>query len=377
MANSDRSLYVVGDSHSRFWLGHDSISINRRVYNNISVDHIGAMTAYASKKILDEDRIDAIRKKSERSTLVITSFGEIDCRAHIVKQAFQQQISIESVAKTVAARYAEFIFLLKSLVDRPIVVWGPPPSCPPARPLLNPALPVIGSVHERNYATLCFTMETQRLLVGANGIAFCSLLDDLLTTSGDTRQDALFDGCHLAQTWMPQASRLVIDAAERMGIGDISDCFVRSWPILEVAAEREISAGLTGSSSSLLKGLRQAPLGPKRPVKAIFSSMEGNDQYFNLDLQGSFPISCIRVFPTDASASDIDRLLVQSTLTGVSWDQYERIPDERDVSFKFKPVEALPLARFVKVKQEGRGTLAFSNLQVVAYTYDSALGVGV
>jgi hypothetical protein len=212
---ADTRLVAVGDSHCRFWSGNDSVTEADRIPGIITC-HVGPGLAWTLIE-------DAARTRSGRSVKrilrdlaaqayggwVLLCFGEIDLRAHVLKHA--AELGLRASIERLIDRYLAFVVEARRIHPR-IALWGPGASLPAGTPD-NPDFPAIGSETERNEATVMFTalLEDRARRIG---VPFLSLLPLLIDERGGTRRELLYDGCHISQSLMPEARRLVADALD-------------------------------------------------------------------------------------------------------------------------------------------------------------------
>ena len=102
------SIEAFGDSH---------VNVFRDI-NGVFVNYVGASTAYnlsSQKSSSGGGRLlqAKLSRLNPQLNAVMLCFGEIDCRAHIVKQAYIHKKSIQSAAEDTAAAYFEFIQSIK------------------------------------------------------------------------------------------------------------------------------------------------------------------------------------------------------------------------------------------------------------------------
>jgi len=206
---------AVGDSHTRFLAGKDNIENGETVpharsYSGFAAHfdalHLGPGLAYNLDRAGSQTRIlervnalidtDAIN--GER--VVVFSFGEIDCRSHVVKQTQRQNRSIEDIVGEICKSYANFLDMMVRRGIRP-AVWGPVASTP-NQAYADPDAPAYGTIGQRNHAIACFNRE-MRYICDRRGYGFLTLADKLIDSSGQTIKDYYCDDIHLSQRARP------------------------------------------------------------------------------------------------------------------------------------------------------------------------------
>lgn len=206
-------LLVVGDSHSLFWKGHDEVRGGSDNIPGVITCEIEAALAWTlvkegSTKRGRERSLEYIQSAVEQGFhgCILLSFGEIDMRAHVMKQALS--IGIVSAVRDITDRYVNFIDELRAFKLR-LAVWAPIASPPyEIGSDFTSHWPTIGTEVERNFATVLFTNLLKKRLHPRN-IPVLSLIHQLLHEDGTTIRGFLHDGIHLSQVLMPSAIDLV------------------------------------------------------------------------------------------------------------------------------------------------------------------------
>jgi hypothetical protein len=222
-------ILATGDSHSLFWRGQDTVEACEPSLSGLDVLHLGAATAYQMVRE-DSPRAEKLRRglnaRKGQISLLITCFGEIDCRTHVVKQAQIQSRTVEAVAGEVADRYLSFVSTLSTDYGLPVAMWGPPPSMSPQRQRNNHTYPTVGTMYERNRATAALNAALHDGATRHARLAFFTLFDELVDAEGATSPDALFDGAHLSAIFLPRALEKLDPVLEQFGISAMRPVFV-------------------------------------------------------------------------------------------------------------------------------------------------------
>ena len=231
--HANRTIIVIGDSHSYFFSGQEVIRSKKMGYHHgvinssdnllptFSPIHIGPVLAYNANtygtKTMGREKVDYLIKKQmiERGDQVMFCYGEIDIRNHVIRQTAQQGIPMESVVDRVLANYLSFLVSMRDHGLR-VACWGPTPSFPDAA-IPNDAFPVHGDEITRNKATLYFNEQLGHLCQ-KNNIGFASIAAKLIDDRGRIRQNYFVDGCHLSQKAWP----LVVQEPFANGWCDVS-----------------------------------------------------------------------------------------------------------------------------------------------------------
>lgn len=190
-------IHCIGDSHSSIFSGKDEMQPIWPDKSNDGLENfrsyrIGAATAYnLETKTYIIDQI--ISSQVNEEDTVVFCFGEVDIRAHIIKQAVFQNRPILDLVKECVSRYWNVICNYRSLGCK-MAVWGPIASWSEEKPYSGPSY---GTDEERNITTLLFTEEL-RLLSKDSDIKIISIFEEI-TQGGVTNPYYLDDwrGCHI------------------------------------------------------------------------------------------------------------------------------------------------------------------------------------
>ncbi len=205
--------YVMGDSHSLFFAGADSVldthTVFGPIHKGVRVIHMGSglatSLAKAGGRNLSREKISKALPEvmANGNPPIVMVFGEMDCRFHIRQRA--QAANNDTVdgwaasAQVTALRYISFIMELKLNGFKPLV-YAPIASTP--RPADAHRYLTIGTTMERNWLTIQFT-GMLRELCRARGIEVVSLIDKLVDEKLNTIPDFSSDDVHLSQRYWP------------------------------------------------------------------------------------------------------------------------------------------------------------------------------
>jgi hypothetical protein len=209
-------LYCIGDSHTSYFAGEAGIQPEWPQWGRSRLPffrafRLGAVLAYnlprfGTRTHGREKLLTVLRTDVPRGSRVLLCFGEIDCRAHLLRQCERQGRSPESVAAECAERY----FSVAQEIQRrgyAVLLWNAIPS---SAYELAGALPTYGTCLERNAITRLFNARLADL-AAAGGMGFVSIFDALVDAGGLTRMEYYQDEIHLSQLSMP----LTLAALER------------------------------------------------------------------------------------------------------------------------------------------------------------------
>jgi len=216
---SNYPIYCIGDSHVSFFSGEDN---TQPLWPKPSQDRLPFFKSFRLGAILAYNLVEYNTQMKGREILftlldrgipvpersippesnVLLCFGEIDCRAHLLKQAEQQKRPVESVVEECANRYFSVAQEVKRL-GYDVFLWNVIPSTR-FEFVGNKEFPTYGACLERNYVTRLFN-DNLDAACATNDITFVSIFDQLLALDGLTNMDFYRDKVHLSQKAMPLA----------------------------------------------------------------------------------------------------------------------------------------------------------------------------
>jgi hypothetical protein len=191
-------IHCIGDSHSAVFSGEDNMqpiwpipAANKLPF--FRSYRIGPATAYqlANKMPI----IDEIIKQVSDGDKVMFCFGEVDIRAHLLKQSIEQNKPLDIVIEECVNRYFEVIKIYKNK-GFDVIIWGPIASWNAKHPYTGG--PSYGSNLERNEITKKFT-EKLEILANIENIPLVTIFYDMLNEDGTTNSFFLddWDGSHM------------------------------------------------------------------------------------------------------------------------------------------------------------------------------------
>jgi len=215
-------IHCIGDSHANFFSGSDEIQpewpapgIKNRLPFFRSY-RIGPVLAYKLREYgtttMGREKLENLLSGLDTGSYVMFCFGEIDCRAHIVRQSQKQGRPPEAVVQEVVERYFSIILETRRSGFEPLI-WNVIPSAPTKindRITVPPQYLFHGSCEERNRITRVFNRELKQKADKAS-IRFLDIFDELLLADGSVDRSYFSDEIHLSQKAMP----LVLEALNR------------------------------------------------------------------------------------------------------------------------------------------------------------------
>lgn len=232
-------IHVIGDSHVMVFSGKEHIPDlvdDRGFLPFFTTYRLGQFTAYNVEK--KRSAIEAVIKDNVKAgDAVLLSFGEIDCRAHLVRQSELQQRSLEDVVRECVKRYS-LVFDIQEKFGVGTFVWNVPPS--------NKAdtdygeYVTYGTGEQRDEANRLFN-EILEEECQKKGIGFVSILDHLRAEDGSVRSEYYADQIHLSQRAMPS----ILSELRKKGL---LEALLEAEPLHDVNRGEKAIARETGES---------------------------------------------------------------------------------------------------------------------------------
>jgi hypothetical protein len=200
-------IICLGDSHSSVFSQEEKIvsqwpKKDYKLFSKFKPIRVGPATAYNLGK-----KIKLLNKVLNRTLYfsqdyVMFCFGEVDIRAHLIKQSKLQNSDLELIVKDCVDRYISAI--MKVTPFRPInkAIFAPIASWTEEKPYDGPSF---GTNLERNNTTKIFNKHLEKACIKKD-IKFISIFEDMLNEDGSTNSTYLDDfgtGIHLSQKSMP------------------------------------------------------------------------------------------------------------------------------------------------------------------------------
>ena len=208
------SIHCIGDSHASFFSGREKMqpewpkrSDDRWQY--FRSYRLGPTLAYnlcrsGASSRGREKLLDVLQRRVRPGNRVLLCFGEIDCRAHLIRQSHARGVPADELARECVDRYFQVVEEIEAMGFR-AMVWN---VVPPTTLMIDEgAFPVAGSFDERMAVTRRFNASLfQRC--DQVGIPFVSIFEALLGADGAPDHSWFLDRVHLG----PQAIALAVDA---------------------------------------------------------------------------------------------------------------------------------------------------------------------
>jgi hypothetical protein len=211
-------IHCIGDSHCCFFLGYDHISkeypvVAKSLMPRTFCYRLGPVLAYnlnkygtatRGKEMLDEILTGLDPKKD----ILLLSFGEIDCRAHILKQVREKNADAQEVVDSCVLNYMTAV---KEMTRRNfrVFIWNAVYSANYLEKNNDLEYPYRGTVKERNMITEMYN-RTLNAAAGAAGAVFVDISGFLIDrNTGLTKDEFYQDSVHLNRRLFTLAIRKI------------------------------------------------------------------------------------------------------------------------------------------------------------------------
>lgn len=206
-------IYCLGDSHVSFFAGEDAIQPGwpERAADRLPwfrVFHLGPTLAFSLSKPNTTTRgrerlFEVLEQAVPAGARVLLCFGEIDCRAHILKQAAKQGRPMEQIVATCLDSYFQAVREIQARGYEVIVYNAVPTRLnTPRKAKRDDDYIAIGSWQERNAAVRVFNAGAKQRC-GECGAKFLENYAGLVNDNNKTETWFFFDAIHLSQRALP------------------------------------------------------------------------------------------------------------------------------------------------------------------------------
>ena len=271
-------ILSIGDSHSRFFSNLDGIKVFR----------IGAVTAFnlvkKNSSMKGREKLHEILDDfSPSNAAILLSFGEIDIRAHVIKAAIKERISVRESAIRTATKYSIAISEIINL-GFSVLIHGVHAS---GSIYNNKTFPAVGRLEDRNYAVKEFNQYLRNFCI-SQSIPFASLDSLVIDDNLKTRNEYMCDGCHI--NFNPEMQAIIIYQFLNFFASSQNTNAHLDVPRKKFDVSRRKPFILSSSHNGLQKGI----VSRKDPF--FFHTNLGYNQGIMIDLQAKFLINSINIF---------------------------------------------------------------------------------
>lgn len=181
-------------------------------YIELKAIRVGAVTAHnliaRNSSSRGREKVLRVLRFLPRNARILFVFGEIDCRAHILKHASSANNSeLDRAIRNTVERYVSFLREIQGEGFR-LAVWGPIASS--SKVISGVRFSTVGSEEERNKVTKRFN-EILMKSCEESSVVFVSIFSELVSENEKTNSYYYMDDIHLAQTAMPLAETALIE----------------------------------------------------------------------------------------------------------------------------------------------------------------------
>lgn len=206
-------IYCIGDSHVSFFAGEDTIQPGwpERAADQLPwfrVFHLGPTLAFSLSKPNTTTRgrerlFEVLAQAVPAGARVLLCFGEIDCRAHILKQAAKQGSPVDKIVATCLDSYFQAVREIQARSYEVIVYNAVPTRLnTPRKAKREDDYIAVGSWQERNAAVRLFNAGAKQRCQ-ACGAKFLENYPGLVDANDKTETWFFFDAIHLSQRALP------------------------------------------------------------------------------------------------------------------------------------------------------------------------------
>lgn len=200
-------IHCIGDSHSAVFSGEEKMQPcwpdkASNLISHFKSYRIGPATAYQlhTKKSIIEPLVQSLNLSPK--DFLLFCFGEVDIRAHLIKQANLQNRDINDIIDECVSRYVDAVKYYTRYTNN-IIFWGPIASWNLDKPYSGPSY---GTNEERNIVTKLFN-ENLKVKSENNNFSFITIFYEMLNSDMTTNSYYLDDWegshMHLSQRSMP------------------------------------------------------------------------------------------------------------------------------------------------------------------------------
>jgi lysophospholipase L1-like esterase len=209
-------IHCIGDSHTSFFTGYNTIQPEypntiKSAVQCILTYRLGAPLAYTlcefeTKYRSREKLFQILTSLHPRRDFILLCFGEIDCRAHLIKQAVIQNRNVKDVVVECVNRYLKVLIEIQELGFQ-VGVWN---VIPTAIGFENETLeyPYYGSFIDRNKAASDFNDKLKEYSKKFN-FKYFGVFDKIIDSNWLTKDQYYFDKIHLNTKALPQVLKLI------------------------------------------------------------------------------------------------------------------------------------------------------------------------
>jgi lysophospholipase L1-like esterase len=202
-------IHCIGDSHVSLFSGLDAIAPYwpheaPSLISAFKLYHLGPVLAYnlIAEKSTTKSKAkltEILRTVLPPSSWVLLCFGEIDCRAHLLKQAEKSGRSNEVIVRTCVDRYFKALQFVQEMGHKPIA-YNAIPSARRNKPTTG--FPTYGNCRQRNQITQIFN-DYLELCCREAQIPFVDTFDSFVNKRGLTNRAYYMDRIHLSRRALP------------------------------------------------------------------------------------------------------------------------------------------------------------------------------
>lgn len=183
-------IHCIGDSHTEVF-SYDSTMFD--------IHHIGPYLAYNFHKGHESyDKTCKIITELPPDAFILLSFGEIDCRCHVLKQKYEKNRDLEEIIDSITNSYIASAIELSKFSKNIMLLAPSPTSNRNGDYSFGPDFSYYGNYTERNIATRLFV---EMLKKKYNKVV--SIFEYLINSDNSSKTEYFRDIIHLSSKALP------------------------------------------------------------------------------------------------------------------------------------------------------------------------------
>jgi hypothetical protein len=191
--------HCIGDSHSLIFRKDMCGKDHEALLETFVVHHIGPYLAFNFENSHESfnKTIDILRSL-ERTDTIILSFGEIDCRCHILKQKYEKSRCIEDIVEEITTKYTDSVKDLCKMTSNIFLLAPAPTGNFDNDYTFNKEFPFYGTYRERNRVTQMFIDSLEKKYDKV-----VSVFSIVINKDYSTKMEYFRDMIHLSSEMLP------------------------------------------------------------------------------------------------------------------------------------------------------------------------------
>lgn len=209
-------LHCIGDSHTAFFTGYNKIQpaypeVVCGIAKNVFTYRLGSPLAYnlceSDSTLKSKEKVFSILQTlNPQEDIILLSFGEVDCRAHLIKQSELNNLTIAESVHICVERYLKVVEEILKMQFR-VVVWNAVPTSYGFEDI-DFEYPYYGTYVERNLACILFNEALKKRSVEL-GFYYLGVYELIINKELFSMPKYYFDRIHLSNRLLPLVFKLL------------------------------------------------------------------------------------------------------------------------------------------------------------------------